>query len=213
MTVVRPASVQPSRKEHWEDVYSSKGVTNASWYQEEARLSLELIRAFAPARGGRIIDVGGGASVLVDGLLWLDFERVAVLDISETALEKAKERLGERARKVEWIAADVTEVRDLGTFDLWHDRAVFHFLTAEDDRRKYVELAMRSIPAGGHLVVATFADDGPTECSALQVCRYNAASMAVELGQGFSLVKEAHELHATPMGSSQSFFYGVFERR
>ncbi len=203
---------EPTRKQHWESVYASKGVTEVSWYQKEPRLSLKLIRKFAPFEGGRIIDVGGGASVLVDGLLNLGFERVAVLDVSETALEKARERLGERAREVAWITADVTVARDLGTFDLWHDRAVFHFLTDENDRRKYVELAMRCIPAGGHMIVATFADDGPAECSRLPVRRYNAASMAAELGRGFALVEEARELHPTPLGSSQSFFYGVFER-
>ena len=113
---------------------------------------------------------------------------------------------------VEWMAADVTEARDLGMFDLWHDRAVFHFLTDENERRKYVELATRSIPTGGHLVIGTFADDGPTVCSNLTVRRYNAASMAAELGRAFALVEEAHELHPTPRGTSQSFFYGVFER-
>src|SRR5271166_4691685 len=131
--------VATDRKEHWEQVYSTKGETGVSWYQREPRLSLELIRAVAPAAGGRIIDVGGGASVLVDRLLDLPFERIAVLDISEAALGKARSRLGERASRVEWLAADVTEVRDVGSFDIWHDRAVFHFLTDAEDREKYVD--------------------------------------------------------------------------
>ena len=201
------------RKAHWERVYSTKGEVEVSWYQDEPRLSLELIRAVVPATGGRIIDVGGGTSVLVDRLLELPFEAIAVLDISETALGKARLRLGERARRVRWLSADVTEVDDLGTFDIWHDRAVFHFLTDVSDRKRYVKLARRTVPEGGHLIVASFADDGPKRCSNLDVCRYNAESMAAELGEGFSLVREARETHTTPWGSSQAFFYGVFRRQ
>ena len=202
------------RKAHWESIYSTRGETGVSWYQSEPRLSLELIRSIAPPARGRIIDVGGGASVLVDRLLDLPFEKIAVLDISEAALSKAKSRLGERARRVEWIAADITEAETLvGTFNIWHDRAVFHFLTNAADRRKYVELAQRTVPEGGHLIVASFADDGPKRCSDLDVCRYNAESMAAELSDGFSLVREARETHTTPWGSSQAFFYGVFRRQ
>jgi SAM-dependent methyltransferase len=201
------------RKAHWERVYSTKGEVEVSWYQDEPRLSLELIRAVVPATGGRIIDVGGGTSVLVDRLLELPFEAIAVLDISGTALGKARLRLGERARRVRWLSADVTDVDDLGTFDIWHDRAVFHFLTDVSDRKRYVELARRTVPEGGHLIVASFADDGPKRCSNLDVCRYNAESMAAELGEGFSLVREARETHTTPWGSSQAFFYGVFRRQ
>lgn len=205
--------VATDRKRHWEDVYSTKGETGLSWYQSEPRLSLELIRAVAPAAGGRIIDVGGGASLLVDRLLDLLFERIVVLDISETALEAARSRLGKRAERVEWIAADVTEIRDVGTFDVWHDRAVFHFLTDAADRRKYVDLARQTLPESGHLIIASFADDGPKQCSDLDVCRYNVASMAAELGEGFSLVNEARETHTTPWNTSQPFFYGVFRRQ
>ena len=201
------------RKAHWERVYSTKGEVEVSWYQDEPRLSLELIRAVVPATGGRIIDVGGGTSVLVDRLLELPFEAIAVLDISETALGKARLRLGERARRVRWLSADVTDVDDLGTFDIWHDRAVFHFLTDVSDRKRYVELARRTVPEGGHLIVASFADDGPKRCSNLDVCRYNAESMAAELGEVFSLVREARETHTTPWGSLQAFFYGVFRRQ
>jgi ubiquinone/menaquinone biosynthesis C-methylase UbiE len=172
-------------------------------------LSLELISAVAPPEGGRIIDGGGGASVLVDRLLDLPFARIAVLDISETALLEARSRLSERARRVEWIVSDVTEVGDLGTFDVWHDRAVFHFLTDAEDREKYVDLARRTIPQGGSLIIAAFADSGPERCSGLGVRRYNADSLRAEFG-GFSLVRSASETHKTPWGSPQSFFYGVF---
>jgi SAM-dependent methyltransferase len=201
------------RKSHWEDVYTSRAEAQVSWYQDEPKQSLEFIRAVAPAAHGSIIDVGGGCSVLVDRLLDLPFERIAVLDISPTALGKAKARLGERAGRVEWIAADITDAQSIGRFDVWHDRAVFHFLTDAADRRKYVELARRTVPQGGHLIVATFADDGPTKCSDLDVCRYNAESMGAELGEGFSLVREARETHTTPWGSSQAFFYGLFRRK
>jgi 2-polyprenyl-3-methyl-5-hydroxy-6-metoxy-1,4-benzoquinol methylase len=201
------------RKTHWEHVYATKQPSGVSWYQSEPRLSLELIRAVAPACGGRIVDVGGGTALLVDRLLGLSFERIAVLDCAETALREARKRLGSRAGRVEWITADVTEVNEIGTFDVWHDRAVFHFLTDAADRARYVALARRTLPEGGHLIVATFADDGPTQCSGLDVRRYNAASMSAELGKGFSLLKEAREMHATPWDSSQAFFYGVFRRQ
>jgi SAM-dependent methyltransferase len=205
--------METGRKEHWENVYSTKGETGVSWYQSEPRLSLELITSVAPARGGRVIDVGGGASVLVDRLLDLPFEEITVLDISEIALGKAKARLGERAGRVQWVAADVTRAPALGTFDVWHDRAVFHFLTDPAERRSYVELARRSVPEGGYLIIATFTDDGPKRCSELDVCRYNAETLGAELGEGFSLVREARDMHTTPWGSSQAFFYGVFHRR
>jgi SAM-dependent methyltransferase len=201
------------RKTHWERIYSTRGETGVSWYQAEPRLSLELITSVAPVRGGRIINVGGGASVLVDRLLEFAFREIAVLDLSETALGRVKARLEGRAGRVRWVVADVTEATDLGTFDIWHDRAVFHFLTDAEDRRKYVELARRTIPEGGHLIIASFADDGPKRCSDLDVCRYNAESMATELGEGFSLVKEVGETHTTPWGSLQAFFYGVFRRQ
>jgi SAM-dependent methyltransferase len=205
--------METKRQAHWENVYATKPETGVSWYQAEPRLSLALIQAVAPAAGGRIIDVGGGASVLVDRLLDGSFERIAVLDIAECALTKARARLGARAERVDWVAADVTEIADVGTFDVWHDRAVFHFLTEADDRRRYVDLARRTLPRGGHLIIASFADDGPKRCSDLDVCRYNARSMAAELGDGFSLVTEASEAHTTPWSSSQKFFYGVFLRQ
>jgi SAM-dependent methyltransferase len=153
--------LDPDRKSHWEEAYTTNAETGVCWYQEDPRLSLKLIAAVAPSEGGRLIDVGGGSSVLVDRLLDLPFERIAVLDISDTASGHARSRLGERAGRVDWFAADVTEVRDIGTFDVWHDRAAFHFLTDAEDREKYVDLARRTVPEGGHLIIATFADAGP----------------------------------------------------
>jgi ubiquinone/menaquinone biosynthesis C-methylase UbiE len=205
--------VETGLKAHWDRVYASRDEADVSWYQAEPRLSLELIREIAPASGGHIIDVGGGASMLVDRLLDLPFDRIAVLDIAATALERARSRLGRRAGRVEWIAADLTEIRGVGTFDVWHDRAVFHFLTNAVDRKKYVDLAMRTVPVDGHLIIASSADNGPTQCSDLEVRRYNRLSMAVELGEHFSLIKETGETHTTPWNTRQAFFYGVFRRQ
>lgn len=200
------------RRRHWEAVYTTKDEEEVGWYQPDPALSMELIGSVIPGRG-RVIDVGGGTSLLVDRLLDSGFEQVTVLDISGTALAKAKARLGERACSVSWIEADVTTAANVGEFDVWHDRAVFHFLTDPDDRRRYVELARRSVSPGGHLIVATFAQDGPPRCSGLDVCRYDAQSLAAELGTSFSLVSVATETHTTPQGSPQAFFYGVFRRQ
>ncbi len=204
--------VKTNLKAVWERVYATKGEAGVSWYQAEPRCSFELIESLAPS-SGRIIDVGGGASVLVDRLLDLPFAKVAVLDISETALAKAQSRLGDRAGRVDWITADVTEIQDIGTFDVWHDRAVFHFLTDESDRKLYTELAARSLPPGGFLIIACFAVDGPTRCSDLDVRRYDKASLSAELGDAFEFVTESRETHMTPWNAPQSFFYGVFRRR
>lgn len=201
-----------NRKEHWEQVYTTKAEGDLSWFQAEPQVSLGLIRSVG-SPSSRVIDVGGGASVLVDRLLGSGFTSVAVLDISREALNRAAARLGERADSVRWIEADVTRADGLGPFDVWHDRAVFHFLTGEADRRKYVELAGRSIACGGHLIVATFALHGPHKCSGLEVCRYDGSTLATELGESFTLVEETEETHITPQGSSQAFFYGVFRRQ
>ena len=200
------------RKAHWDNMYQTKGETLVSWYQKDPRLSLELITSVGPVQGRRIIDVGGGASLLVDGLLDLGFDEICVLDLSWVALGQVQERLGPRANIVRWLEADVTEVDTIGEFDLWHDRAVFHFLTAPDDRRRYVELVERTIPPGGHVIIGTFAKGGPLKCSGLEVCPYDAQSLVAELGENFSLVSEATQTHLTPWGSSQAFFFGVFRR-
>jgi SAM-dependent methyltransferase len=199
------------RKEHWETVYATKGVTEVSWFESEPLVSLDLIETASPAHS-RIIDIGGGASVLVDRLLDRGLERVAVLDISATALERSKSRLGDRATQVNWIVADVTTVESLGQFDVWHDRAVFHFLTDPEDRRKYVELASRTIPLGGHLVIGAFGTDGPPKCSGLDVCRYDAKLLTKELGASFQLIREVPHQHITPGGQPQKFFFGLFDR-
>ncbi len=199
------------RQQHWDSIYETKSVANLSWYEAEPQASLDLIEAASPMHGS-VIDVGGGASILVDRLLAAGFNRVAVLDVSAAALEHAKLRLEAQAGQVQWLVADITETHDLGQFDVWHDRAVFHFLTAPEDRRKYVELVTRTVPVGGHLIIGTFAVDGPEKCSGLEVCRYDSSQLSKELGPGFKLVKELSHTHCTPAGKRQEFFFGSFQR-
>jgi SAM-dependent methyltransferase len=202
---------QFDRRQHWETIYGTKPVTDVSWFEAEPQVSLELIEKVSPTRGS-VIDVGGGASRLVDRLLDADFQRVAVVDISATALDHAKTRLGAPAAKVQWIVGDVTEIEELGSFDVWHDRAVFHFLTDAEGRRKYIALAKRTIPLGGHLIIGAFAVDGPLRCSGLEVCRYDAERLMHELGEGFTLIDELTHTHSTPTGKPQKFFFGSFQR-
>jgi rhodanese-related sulfurtransferase len=198
-----------SQKEHWENVYATKADNEVSWTQTDPRTSLMLINEVAPR--GTVIDVGGGTSVVADRLLDAGYS-LTVLDISEAALVRARQRLGARASQVRWVAADVTTIGDLGTFDVWHDRAVFHFLTDPADRRKYVALAERSIPVGGHLVIGSFALDGPEKCSGLSVERYDGKKLDSEFRAGFIRTKELAEMHVTPWGKPQQFHYAVFER-
>jgi len=195
------------RKAHWETVYQTKSPLEVSWYQREPEISLALIERAGVGPEDAIIDVGGGASVLVDRLLARGFERLAVLDVSAKALTLARERLGERARKVEWFEADVTSFSSPHRFRLWHDRAVFHFLTDPSDRQAYVNSLSNTLEPGGHLIIATFAIGGPTKCSGLDICQYDAARMSVELGSGFELLDEVAETHLTPAGKEQRFIF------
>lgn len=199
------------RKQHWDAAYTNRNVCAAGWHQPHPELSLKLILEVLPA-SGRVIDVGGGASVLVDRLLEHGVKKVAVLDISSAALQTNKARMGDQASQVEWIVADVTTVNTLGEFDVWHDRAMFHFLTSAQDRQKYAELAARTIPVGGHLVISAFAKDGPAKCSGLDVCRYDGRELCQELGAAFKLIRETHETHVTPTGAVQPFAFCLFER-
>lgn len=198
-------------REHWEGIYRTKDDTELSWFQSRPSVSLSLIESLRP-KPRRVIDVGGGQSTLAGELLERGVEEVAVLDISASAIERGKERLGLRADRVRWIIGDVLEPQDLGEFDLWHDRAVFHFLTEPEDRRRYVSTARRAVCEGGHAIVATFALTGPEMCSGLPVRRYDAARLASELGRSFQLVGSASESHTTPWGTVQDFTYAVLRR-
>lgn len=202
-TMTEPAP----RQQHWEDVYTRKGEEEVSWFQPEASVSLELIGRCAPASDAKIIDVGGGASRLVDGLLDRGFEDVTVLDLSPTALAKARARLGERARRVQWIAADVTTFEPPTHYALWHDRAVFHFLTTPTDRAAYVRVLERAVAPEGKVVVGTFAPDGPERCSGLEVARYDGPGLAAAMGPSFELVETMRHEHLTPGGKLQAFTF------
>jgi 2-polyprenyl-3-methyl-5-hydroxy-6-metoxy-1,4-benzoquinol methylase len=201
-----------STSEHWNSVYAAKTDDQLSWSETEPRQSLELVREVCPA-GGRVIDVGGGSSHLAERLAAEGFS-AAVLDVSAAALARARARLGARGEQVRWIIGDVTAHPDLGgTFDVWHDRAVFHFLTEPAAREAYAALLGASLrPGAGHAVIATFASDGPKQCSGLPVRRYDAAALAAELGGGVRLLKSISRTHHTPWGKPQSFQYSVFKR-
>jgi len=195
------------RKTHWEDVYRTKRSNEVSWYQPEATLSLELIRCAVPDPSARVIDVGGGASTLVDGLLEAGYSNVSVLDLT-TALAEARRRLGDLASRVQWLEDDVLNVvLPEAAYDLWHDRAVFHFLTDAADRAAYVAQVRRAVRPGGHVLVATFAEDGPLKCSGLPIARYSAEALHHEFNGGFELVDSVREIHVTPAGVRQSFQY------
>lgn len=195
-------------KQHWETVYMTKSTDSVSWFQPHASLSLDLIRATGLGKDAGIIDVGGGASTLVDDLLANGYSDLTVLDLSAHAMEAARKRLGRDECRVRWIEADITEV-DLPPkrYDIWHDRAVFHFLTTPEQREAYVQTVFRSVKPGGHVIVATFAEDGPLECSGLPVMRYRPEELHDQFGQAFTLLKHQKEAHHTPAGKVQQFVY------
>lgn len=195
-------------KDHWEHVYSTKATDHVSWFQPHAEQSIALIRGTGVSANASIIDVGGGASTLVDDLLEHGYTAVTVLDLSDAALAAARTRLGERAKAVTWLLGDITEIAlPVHAFDVWHDRAVFHFLTTADARNAYVRAVLRSVKPGGHVIVATFAEDGPLQCSGLPVMRYNPSDLHAEFGAPFTLLKHEREEHHTPFGTVQQFIY------
>ena len=195
-------------KDHWDAVYQNKRPDQVSWYRPHLDVSLELIAKTVTDRAARIIDVGGGEATLVDDLLASGYRRVDVLDLSATALDVARERLGERAAEVGWLCGDVTSYAfEAGAYDLWHDRAVFHFLTEVDARRAYVEQVLRAVKPGGHVIVATFGPEGPQQCSGLDVVRYDADSLHDQFGARFTLLDHQVEEHTTPAGRQQQFVY------
>lgn len=197
-----------NQKQHWENIYATKKPTEVSWFREHLDNSLRMIRQTGINKDAAIIDVGGGSSTLVDDLIEKGFSNLSVLDISSTAIKTSERRLGVKAGLIKWIEADITEVLlPENAYDVWHDRAVFHFLTEREDRRKYVELVMRSLKIGGHIIVASFGLDGPQKCSGLDVVRYSPATMREEFGDSFKLVESLNESHPTPFGTTQKFVY------
>ena len=195
-------------KTHWEKIYSTKAPTQVSWYSPHLETSLALIHRAAGANSASFIDVGGGESTLVDDLLARGYQNITILDISQTAIYVTKKRLKEHAEQVQWLAGDVTKIAlPRGAYDVWHDRAVFHFLTGTDERLAYVRQVAHAVRPGGYVIVSTFGPEGPTKCSGLDVVRYDADSLHEQFGARFQLVDSAKELHQTPFGTMQQFLY------
>ncbi len=203
--------IEAGRETHWNDVHRTKGDNDVSWFEEVPILSVELIGEHA-GPDSAIIDIGGGASRLPDALLGAGYTDVTVLDISAEALAKARERVQQAGREAEWIVSDVTRWRPERTYDLWHDRAAFHFLTDPAEQAAYRDVLAAALRGGGTAIIATFAPDGPEKCSGLPVVRHDGASIAAVLGSGFSLERELRHEHHTPWGSLQKFQFSVFRK-
>lgn len=196
------------KKKHWEKVYDTKAPDTVSWYALHLETSLNLIHQATTNKKAAIIDIGGGESTLVDDLLLEGYQDIKVLDISQKAIDVARERIGKHADKVHWYCADITQVTlPQNYFDVWHDRAVFHFLTEEAQRVRYVEQVISSVKHGGHIIMSTFGPDGPEKCSGLDVVRYNAENLYGQFGKAFKLIESSTEIHKTPMGTTQQFLY------
>lgn len=201
-------------RDHWENIYLTRTATELSWHQEHPRRSLHFIQRTGVGKAAQIIDVGGGTSTLTAELLASGFVSLTVLDISPTALQTAQERLGAKAAAVTWFEADILQARlSENYYDVWHDRAVFHFLTQPAERQRYVRAVLHSLKPGGHLILATFALDGPPRCSGLEVMRYSPESLHAEFGSDFELVDSDREVHTTPSGTEQHFIYCWLRRR
>ncbi len=195
-------------KAHWEKVYGTKAPESVSWYTPHLETSLNLIQKAASSKASAIIDIGGGEATLVDDLLSKGYTNISVLDISQKAIDVARERIAELADKVHWYCADITTATlPQNYFDVWHDRAVFHFLTEESQRVKYIEQVMRSVKHGGYVIMSTFGLEGPEKCSGLDVVRYDAENLHGQFGKKFKLINSSTEIHNTPMGTTQQFLY------
>ncbi len=199
---------------HWENIYSTKAIHDVSWFQTHAGCSLDLIDRTQISPDAQIIDVGSGASILISELIAGGYKNLTVLDISAAAIAAAQKQLGSAANGVQWIHSDITTVKlSADAYDLWHDRAAFHFLTEENDRAAYINTVSKAVKPGGHLILATFAEDGPLKCSGLQIVRYSPQDLRAQFDGAFSFVEHQYEDHATPFGSVQRFVYCHFQRR
>ena len=199
------------RKNHWETVYETKSPDQVSWTQETPKTSLDFIHSFKLKKTAKIIDIGGGDSKLVDYLLDEGFENITVLDISAKALEKAQKRLGDKATKVNWVVSDITTYKPVTTFDVWHDRATFHFLTTTEQIEKYMTTARNSV--NGFLTIGTFSENGPTKCSGLEIKQYNEETLTSELKNGFDKIRCVTEDHKTPFNTTQNFLFCSFKKQ
>jgi len=198
-------------KKHWETVYETKNPNEVSWTQEVPKTSLDFITSFGLNKQAKIIDIGGGDSKLVDYLLEQGFENITVLDISEKALEKAKKRLGEKAHKINWIVSDITDFEPETTFDVWHDRAAFHFLTTKEQIEKYLSTARKSVI--GYMIIGTFSENGPIKCSGLEIKQYNKETLTAVFDKNFEKIRCITEDHTTPFDTIQNFLFCSYKRR
>lgn len=200
------------RQSHWEKIYSEKAPDQVSWYRPHLETSLAMIEFCASGPSSSIIDVGGGESTLVDDLLARGYENITVLDISQTAIDANRKRLGRASDHVHWLVADITQIAlEPSAYDVWHDRAVFHFLIAPGDRASYKHQVSRAVKQGSHVIIAAFGLEGPPKCSGLDVVRYDAISLQREFGEPFRLLRSSVELHRTPFGTVQQFIYCCFQ--
>tara|TARA_R110001583_G_scaffold158611_1_gene310517 strand:- start:3010 stop:3624 length:615 start_codon:yes stop_codon:yes gene_type:complete len=199
------------RKKHWESVYETKNPDQVSWTQETPKTSMEFIHSFGLNKNAKIIDIGGGDSKLVDHLLEEGFNNITVLDISERAIAKAKNRLGKKANKVNWIVSDITEFEPHSSFDVWHDRATFHFLTTNQQIKKYIKIATKCVR--GYLIIGTFSSNGPKKCSGLDIKQYDEDELTMELKNGFDKTQCVTEDHLTPFNTTQNFLFCSFKRQ
>lgn len=200
------------RKTHWENIYQTKDSDELSWFQPTPRTSLSIMKQFNVPKSAKIIDVGGGDSFLVDHLLNMGYSNVTILDISEIALERAKERLGEKSKKVKWIVADAAHFKPTELYDFWHDRAAFHFLTKESEILEYIHMVQNSIKPGGLLVVGTFSESGPGKCSGIEVKQYSEGNMTERLKHYFDKIECVKVDHETPSGTFQNFIFCSFRK-
>ncbi len=199
------------RKKHWETIYETKDANQRSWTQEVPRTSLDFIRSLGLRKDAKIIDIGGGDSKLVDYLHDYGFENITVLDISAKALDKAKKRLGKKAEKIKWVVSDITDFEPDTIFDVWHDRATFHFLTKKEQIAKYLEIARKSVK--GYLIIGTFSENGPTKCTGLEIKQYSEKKLTEELKNGFKKIKCVTEDHTTPLNKTQNFLFCIFKKQ
>lgn len=206
--------MQPTqRKNHWEQIYQTKKLNEVSWFQEVPEISLQLIEELKLPLSAKIIDVGGGDSLLADHLIELGYTAVSVLDISQAAIDRAKNRLGDRASKIRWIVSDILTFQADEKYDLWHDRAAFHFLNSEPDIQQYCHLAQTSIAVGGFLTIGTFSDRGPEKCSGISISKYSVPALSERFADGFDCIKGLNVDHSTPSQAIQNFTFCTFRRK
>src|SRR3989344_3628624 len=199
-------------KQHWEKVFETKNPGEVSWHQSNPKTSVKLILSTHPDKDAHIIDIGGGDSNLADKLLDLGFKNISVLDVSLKALKKSQQRLGVKARRVKWISSDIRKFETSNRFEIWHDRAAFHFLTNDNDIKRYVKLTGEYIKPGGYLIISTFSLEGPKKCSGLDIRQYSEDSMKKIFYEGFEHIKSLEEIHHTPFQTQQSFIWNVFRK-